>query len=264
MIDPSPLFREGPSVRPHGRMPPSPSVFGRRIWLITFTDLVSLMLAFFVMLFAMSDVKVELWDGTAQSLSRTLDPSRSPPPPPPVAARNVDTVVRTPALDLDYLATLFHPISRGSPELVETRVARVPDGLILFLNPGDVFEGDGVGLSPAATRTLSAVGTILGNFSNRIGVRLRADPEVARQAGPGSAWEFALVRAAAIANALHAAGYDRDIAAYGLTDGELLLWGDPSGQIAGKRSLARAAAPHRGGRIEQIEILILADSVSRP
>lgn len=245
-----PPLPQKPEVWHRSRTPPSMSASGRRMWLITFTDLVSLMLAFFVMLFAMSGVKVELWDATSQSLSRTLDPAPAPPPPPPVAARNVPTVVRTPALDLDYIAALFRRLSRGVPELVETRLARVPDGLILVLNPGDVFNEDGVELSPAAARTLSAMGGILDNFGNRIGVRVRADPKVTLQAGHESAWQFALVRAAAVANALHAAGYDRDIAAYGLTDGGVRAPGNSISQTA-------------EGRIEQIEILILSEAASR-
>jgi chemotaxis protein MotB len=215
------------------------------MWLITFTDLVSLMLAFFVMLFAMSGVNVELWDAMGQSFTRTLDPSRPPPPPPPVAARNVPTVVRVPALDLDYLAALFRRVREGSPELVETRLARVPDGVILVLRPEDIFDGAGVKLSPAAAKTLSAVGGILGNFSNRIGVRLRADPAVTLEAGYQFAWEVALVRAAAVANALRAAGYDREIAAYGLTDG----------------GVPESGGPAEG---ERIEIVILAESASGP
>jgi chemotaxis protein MotB len=220
----------------------SSPTLGRRIWLIAFTDLVSLMLAFFVMLFAMSGLEVEVWDAMAQSLTRTLDPSRSPPPP-PAAARNVPMVARAPALDLDYLAALFRRVRQGSPELVQARLARVPDGLILVLRTKDIFEGEGVRLSPAAAKTLSAVVGILGNFSNRIGVRVRADPAVTLEAEYPSAWELALVRAAAVANALRAAGYDREIAAYGLTDGDL---------------------PASGGRAEdeRIEIVILAESAS--
>jgi chemotaxis protein MotB len=152
-------------------------------------------------------------------------------------------VVRAPALDLDYLAALFRRIRQSSPELVETRLTRLPDGLILALRPEDVFEGEGVRLSPAAAKTLSAAGGILGNFSNRVGVRLRADPALALDAGYLSAWERALVRAAAVANALRAAGYDREIAAYGLTDGGLPLSGGSAED-------------------ERIEILILSEVVS--
>jgi chemotaxis protein MotB len=223
-----PSFREGPAGwRPVGALDEAPA-FGRRVWLITFTDLVSLMLAFFVMLFAMSGVNVKSWDVTSQSFTRTLNPSRPPSPPPPVAARNVPMVVRAPALDLDYIAALFRRIRQGSPELVETRLTRLPDGLILALRPMEVFEGEWVTLSPAAAKTFSAVGGVLGNFNNRISVRLRADPALMLEAGYPSAWERALVRAAAVANALRAAGYDREIAAYGLTDGGLPAFGGPN------------------------------------
>lgn len=256
MIDRPPLFRQQPGVRGvSGPMLPM-AAGGRRMWLITFTDLVSLMLAFFVMLFAMSGVEVELWDATAQSLSRTRDPAPAPPPPPPVAARNVPTAVRVPALDLDYLAMLFGRVSQGSPELVETRLVRVPDGLILVLDSGDVFDGDGVRLSPAAARTVAAVGAILGNFGNRIGVRFRADPEAVLQAKDGSGWERALVRAAALANALRAAGYEREITAYGLTGGGLPSPGDRSEQAADGQAA--------DGRLGRIEILIMAEAVARP
>jgi chemotaxis protein MotB len=216
------------------------------MWLITFTDLVSLMLAFFVMLFAMSGVNPELWEVMGQSFTRTREPSRPPPPPPPVAARNVPAVVRAPALDLDYLAALLRRVRQGSPELVGTRLARVPDGLILVLRPGDIFEGEGVRLLPTAVKTLSAVGGILGNVNNRIGVRLRADPALTLDASDRSVWELALVRAAAVANALRAAGYDREIAAYGLTGGGLPASGGRSGFAENER----------------IEIVILAELAS--
>lgn len=227
--------------------PPVPAL-GRRIWLITFTDLVSLMLAFFVMLFAMSGVKVEVWEATASSLSRTAAPSRVPPPP-PVAAYNVPTAEPIPGLDLDYLATLFHRIRRDSTVLVEIRLIRMPDALLLALNADEVFAGDGAELSPAATQTLSAVAGILGNFSNRIGVRLHAAAKDSLDADSASAWEFALVRAAALTNGLRAAGYDGTIAAHAVTSGDLA-------------ASDGAAGPARDQRIAQIEIVILAETAA--
>ena len=43
-------------------------------WMVTFTDLVSLMLTFFVMLFSMSSVKVDVWEKIIDALNRTVDP----------------------------------------------------------------------------------------------------------------------------------------------------------------------------------------------
>ena len=43
-------------------------------WMITFADLLSLMLAFFVLLFAMSKVEVDSWKALVDSLSNRLNP----------------------------------------------------------------------------------------------------------------------------------------------------------------------------------------------
>ena len=226
------------------RSPPEPAL-GRRIWLITFTDLVSLMLAFFVMLFAMSGVKVEVWQAAVSSLSRTIAPSRIPPPA-PVAAYNVQTTEQVPALDLDYLATLLERIRRDSSTMMKSRLVRMPDALVLVLDADDIFNDDGEVLSPAAVPMLSDVAGILGNVSNRIGLRFHAPPEERLEAGRGSAWEPALVRAAALANGLRAAGYPRAVVAYAVTGGDLLSSGGTAG-------------PARDERSTQIEIVILAE-----
>lgn len=240
MNQPAPFLQRTAAIRRQGGIEAPMPLLGRRMWLITLTDLVSLMLAFFVVLFAMSAVKVELWGATATSLSRTLDPMRAPPP---VAARNAPTATPTPALDLDYLAAVLERASQSAPELVETRLIRVPDGLILALRGKTAFAGEGAELSSAAATTLSTVGAILGNVGNRIGVRLRGDPAAPLPEGYESAWELALARAAAVANALRAAGYDRDIVAYGLTDAGSMGSGD------------RASRDERA----RIEILIMAE-----
>ena len=55
-----------------------------KAWMIIFTDLVSLMLTFFVMLFAMSNVKVDKWDSMIDAAPweclRSQAPSGCPPP----------------------------------------------------------------------------------------------------------------------------------------------------------------------------------------
>lgn len=43
-----------------------------RAWIVTFADLAALMLTFFVMMFAMSGVKSDLWRSTVNSLTQAL------------------------------------------------------------------------------------------------------------------------------------------------------------------------------------------------
>ena len=45
-------------------------------WLLTFTDLTALLLAFFVLLLSMSEIKVETWEAITQSLTRELNPAK--------------------------------------------------------------------------------------------------------------------------------------------------------------------------------------------
>src|SRR3972149_2822641 len=68
--------------------PPRP--YGDPVWLITFADLVGLMLASFVMLFAMSGIDGAKWRGVADGLSRSLDPVIAIEDEGPRADRHVD------------------------------------------------------------------------------------------------------------------------------------------------------------------------------
>ena len=53
--------------------PPANRTASRQSWMLTFTDLVSLLLTFFVLLFSMSTLEIEKWEAITASLSRSLD-----------------------------------------------------------------------------------------------------------------------------------------------------------------------------------------------
>ena len=44
-------------------------------WMVIFTDLISLMLTFFVLLFSMSNLQLDRWENLIDVLSRTLSPN---------------------------------------------------------------------------------------------------------------------------------------------------------------------------------------------
>ena len=72
-------------------------------WLITFADLISLLLAFFVMLFAMSAVELETWKVLTNALSAKLDPAHQRDAEKPLTRQADDSVPLVQAADLDYL-----------------------------------------------------------------------------------------------------------------------------------------------------------------
>lgn len=206
-------------------------------WLVTFTDLVSLMLTFFVMLFAMSNVKIDDWQSMVDTLSRTLNPVETRKIDVPTVPFNIATLFRRQAINLDYLAAVLEDTVKGDPVLAGSRIVRLDDRMIIAL-PGDVlFEPAAARLNARARDALFTLGGVLSNVGNQIGVHGHTDPAPPPGRDYASNWELSMARAAAVANALRLAGYADDIIAYGFGDsrfGQL-----PAAPEAERRAMAR-------------------------
>jgi len=194
-----------------------PPEHGTRVWLITFTDLVALMLTFFVMLFAMSNVKLTEWRSIIDSLSQTLRPEETKTVPAPSSAFNIGTIFRQRAIDLDYLTAVLGDAIAGHELLSRGRIARLEDRLVISLSGDLLFETDGSGLTADGRQALFLFGGVLRNIGNQIAVSGHADIAQAAR-GYASAWELATARAATVANALRQSGYTDDIIAFGFAD----------------------------------------------
>jgi len=215
----------------------TPPAITSRAWLITFTDLVSLMLTFFVMLFAMSSVKVDRWESTIDSLSQTLNPSRVQTVSPATAQFNIGTIFRRRAINLDYLAAVLDETIREEPLLAEAQIMTLEDRLIVSL-PGDLlFEPARAELSDEARQALSGLGGLLRNIGNQIGVDGHTDPQPPAGEAYPSNWELSLARATAVANALKAAGYNQSIVTFGFADSRYQQL--PNLDASARRAMAR-------------------------
>jgi chemotaxis protein MotB len=209
-----------------------------RAWMVTFTDLVSLMLTFFVMLFAMSSVKVEAFKNMASALSQTLNPARVESVLTPTARFNISTVFRKRAINLDYLAGVLQETIGQDSALTGTRVIRLDDRLMIAV-PGDlVFTPGRAVLSPTSREALFNLGGILRNIDNQISVEGHTDPAPPAGTEFPTNWELSLARAVAVANALKRAGYTEDILARGYADSrytELPAIEEPRRRALGRR-----------------------------
>jgi len=189
-----------------------------RAWIVTFTDLVSLMLTFFVMLFSMSNVKVDKWETLTDTLSRSLSPVDRNAPVTATARLNIATVMRKPAINLDYLYSVLQETIAGDQLLSQSQILRLDDRLIIAF-PGDLlFEQGQAKLSPRAQDAIFNLGGVLRNVGNRIGVNGHTDPVPIEGGAYASNWELSLTRAAAVAEALKRSGYTEDLTAYGFAD----------------------------------------------
>jgi chemotaxis protein MotB len=188
-------------------------------WMVIFTDLISLMLTFFVLLFSMSNLQIDRWEHLIDVLSRTLSPSEERVEHVVSTRYNVGTFSRERAINLDYLASVLEESASQNAILARADLIRREDRLLIVF-PGDIlFPTDGAVLSGPARQALFVLGGVLRNVGNRIGVNGHADPR--RLVGGGSFdsnWELSLARAVAVANLLKRVGYQKEISAYGYAD----------------------------------------------
>ncbi len=207
-------------------------------WMLTFADLSALMLTFFVMLFAMSNVETEKWDKLMAMLSRRIDPEIVKRDQPGGVELGINKVFRRHAIDLDYLATLLERQIARVPALDGALLGRTEDGLVISLPGRLLFARNSAELTDRAREGLFALGGLFHNLGNRIEVHGHADPSPVTGGFFRSNWDLSLMRAIAVADGLKAAGYRREIVPVGLADSR---YGDLPGDLpaAVRDALAR-------------------------
>lgn len=218
-------------------------------WMITFTDLVSLMLTFFVLLFSMSNVKLDEWENVIDSLSQSLNPAQEQVRE-STATFNIGTIFRKRAINLEYLASVLEEHLVNDPLLSGSRMMMLDDRLVVAL-PGDLlFEPGRAIMTPGARDAMFALGGIFRNIGNQIGVNGHSDPIPPAGGEYASNWELSTGRAAAVANALRRAGYEDEIIAFGYSDSRYSEL--PAVDEATRRAMARrvdvVVFPTVGGR----------------
>ena len=183
----------------------------KTMWLISFTDLVSLLLGFFVMLYAMTEPQGGRWVQMVKGMSaRSTATTHSDRTPEPTAAFNGALIETHSRINLDYLSVLLRSQLKELPEFSTVSVRREDDRVVIFL-PGDVlFDRNAFAIGERGRRALFLLAPVVERIGDRI--------EVVGRAGGGpdarnAAWELALARAVAVAGQLRTIGYGADLVA---------------------------------------------------
>lgn len=158
---PPPLGKKGgPAARPAravrgvkhlGSPPPS------RIWLVTFTDIMALMLTFFVLTYAMSEPRNMGHEQMVQPTGTRTGTTTSPPfQSGPYDTITLPRVARKGALDLGYLQQVLEDRIAREPALKALRIERGARDMRVYppekLDPG----------------VMAGLGMLLGTLSNRV------------------------------------------------------------------------------------------------
>ena len=185
-------------------------------WLITFADLIALLLTFFVMMYATQRVETGDWKALIQSLSQSLNPARTVIVPRPSADENIFLLSPKRMLDLSYLEILIKGRREFQPVLDQLSFRRFDDRLVISLS-SDLAFPPGSAVPRARTREMIfTLAATLRHVGNRIDVFGHSDPRPLSGGRFASNWELSLARAAAVVALLREAGYESDVAAFGL------------------------------------------------
>lgn len=182
-------------------------------WMITFADLLGIMVSFFILLYSMSSPRDDAFRTMAASLNARLSPDRAALP------RAASEGVRPSApraIDLDYLDAIIADKAADSA-FADAVILRGDDRLLLAVAPDRLFSGAVIGA--AGRRAISDLAQAMRFVANRVEIVGHVDP-----AGIG-AWEQGVARAQAVAAAFRVAGYERPVAARAAAANESLRAG---------------------------------------
>jgi len=190
------------------------------VWLVTFTDMMALMLTFFVLLYAMSAPEEEQWSEMTSALHGELREFEMPKwysgEQDSVDIRKVSI---SNGLNLDYIKSLLDAAVADDDKLSNISVIPQRDHVMITL-PQDLVFGKGqADVNESGQRALYLLGGVLSKIKNRVEVVGHTDPDpITRKDSPfDSNWELSLMRASSVAEALSAVGYNREISIRGMS-----------------------------------------------
>lgn len=194
---------------------------GNSMWLVSFTDVMALMLTFFVLLFAMSNPKQEDWQDFTQNVQENFNKFHGQ-----VENRgaedavNIEKINLSQALNLNYLRAIVANLIEKESSLGGAILIDNNDSLIIALPQDILFDSGQAAVKSEANKALFTIATALGRIKNRIEVVGHTDPRPIAGGGEfPSNWELSLARAANVAGVLENVGYTKPIAIRGQASG---------------------------------------------
>ena len=193
-------------------------------WLLTYADLITLLMAFFVVMYSLSRVDTQKFKAIAQSLASVFPVSKTafvpipgvggrrgtepvsvmrqkeenPPPPPPGTGAGADTGVdKTP---MQKLADQFQQLIQAEGLASSVTVSASPGGrrVMVRLAESLLFDLGSAELTPQALGFIDKVATILVAANKLVRVEGHTDNVPIRTAQFRSNWELSTARASSV------------------------------------------------------------------
>lgn len=176
-------------------------------WMLTFADLLSLMLTFFVLLFSMNAVQIKDWESLVQTMNRQFNPDRPKIVENQTRPAEGQQTFKPVGLNLAYLASTIENLIEADPGLVTLKVTLLEDRVVISIPASMAFPKKKPGLKPPVRRALAQLSANLAHMQNKMIVSAHTDPGPVRQGPTKTNWGLSLWRAQEIAALLKQTGY---------------------------------------------------------
>lgn len=192
-------------------------------WMLTFADLLSLILTFFVLVFSMSTIHQDSWGEVVETMRDQFDPSYSS-----IRQRAYDNdqaVARISArgLNLNYLKALVERnINRTSP-MGQAIVRREADRVIVSIPASSLFEYKSAQFLSGAPAALAQFSGSLAQIKNKLIIASHANDLPVSGSKYRSNWELSITRAQLVAGVMVDAGYILPLSVIGHGDSKFIV-----------------------------------------
>jgi chemotaxis protein MotB len=212
------------------RIKPIPYKRKNPLWLVGFTDLTTLLLAYFILLYSMSQPREAPWQAASESLRMRFSGEESMTPvmgnPGNQDAKKTwQSADSAPGLDLHYLYSLLQGQIAKRPALKDVVLIQEARTITISLPAAITFRPADDYLSAQGETIVQQLAPILMRLPNTVMIVGHADANMVNSDGRfGSNWHLSLARANAVADALKMAGYRQnlEVIGRGTLDSEML------------------------------------------
>jgi len=187
-------------------------------WMLTFADLLSLLLTFFVLVFSMNTIRFENWQAVVRTMSDEFNPNR--PAISPTEHQDPASVLKSKpkGLNLAYLEAIVSQRFAQIPLFENGQVWRMEGKVIVSIPASLLFERKDAIPNEAGVLALRDIAGVLVQLRNKIQVAGHTDQTPVANQLYRSNWELSLTRARVVAGILSDAGYREPMAVLGYAD----------------------------------------------
>lgn len=179
-------------------------------WLLTFADLISLLITFFVLLYSMKVVETQKWEELKGSFSGVFSLQEQIIHSKPNQNLAIEQINPFKADNLDYINTLLHTRFRQNEVLKQATIVKdtKEDKLVISLPTSILFDPGAIKVNAEGEASLAEFGDALRHLDNRIEVAGHTDPFPTNTEAFPTNWELAMVRAIRVADIIQAQGIE--------------------------------------------------------